>query len=282
MFANYLIGLREGFEAALIVAILVAYLVRSGDRRAVRLAWLGVGVAVAVSVAVGLLLTLIDEALSEQAATAFAGAMSLVAVGLITWMVFWMAARAKGIKQHLHGEMDRALAASGVAIAAVAFAAVTREGVETALFLWAGIRSSGSTATPVLGAVLGLATAVLLGVLMYRGAIRLNMARLFTWTGAALIVVAGGVLRYAVAEFQELGWLPGEDSTAFDLSGVIAPDGVVGTIIRGTVNLTPTMNWLEVFVWLLYVVPTLVIFFSVISRRRRETQYTTTRVPINA
>lgn len=282
MLANYLIGLREGFEAALIVAILVAYLVRSGDRRAVRLAWLGVGIAVAVSVGAGLLLTLIDEALSEQAATAFAGAMSLIAVGLITWMVFWMAARAKGIRQHLHGEMDRALAASGVAIAAVAFAAVTREGVETALFLWAGIRSTGSTATPILGAVLGLATAVLLGVLVYRGAIRLNMARLFTWTGAALIVVAGGVLRYAVAEFQELDWLPGEHSTAFDVSGAIPADGIVGTIIRGTVNLTPTMNWLEVAVWLLYVVPTLAIFVTVIARRKRAAQGTATRVPVSA
>jgi high-affinity iron transporter len=229
MFANYLIGLREGFEAALIVAILVAYLVKTGDRPAVRMAWLGVGVAVAMSVGVGLLLTFVNEALSDTAATAFAGAMSLLAVGLITWMVFWMASRAKGIKQHLHGEVDRALAASGVAVAAVAFAAVTREGVETALFLWAGIRSSGTTIAPLVGAILGLATAVLLGVLMYRGAIRLNMARLFLWTGAALIVVAGGVLRYAVAEFQELGWLPGEHNTAFDLSAAIPPDGIVAT-----------------------------------------------------
>ena len=281
MFANYLIGLREGFEAALIVAILVAYLGQSGNGRATRLVWLGVAVAVAVSVGVGLLLTLIDEELSEQAAEAFAGSMSLLAVGLITWMVFWMASRAKGIKQHLHGEMDRALAASGVAVAAVAFAAVTREGVETALFLWAGIRSSGTTAAPVIGAILGLATAVLLGVLVYRGAIRLNMARLFMWTGAALIVVAGGVLRYAVHEYQELGWLPGEDSIAYDVSGVIAPDGVIGTLIRGTVNLTPTMNWLEVIVWVLYVVPTLVIFFTVINRGRKVVKDTTSRVPVH-
>jgi high-affinity iron transporter len=282
MFANYLIGLREGFEAALIVAILVAYLVKTGDRPAVRMAWLGVGVAVAMSVGVGLLLTFVNEALSDTAATAFAGAMSLLAVGLITWMVFWMASRAKGIKQHLHGEVDRALAASGVAVAAVAFAAVTREGVETALFLWAGIRSSGTTIAPLVGAILGLATAVLLGVLMYRGAIRLNMARLFLWTGAALIVVAGGVLRYAVAEFQELGWLPGEHNTAFDLSAAIPPDGIVGTIIRGTVNLTPTMNWLEVVAWILYVVPTLVIFFRVIKGRPKQSQNTASRVAVHS
>ena len=282
MFANFLIGLREGFEAALIVVILVAYLVKAGDRRAVRMAWLGVGIAIGVSVGVGLLLTFINDALSDKAATAFAGAMSVVAVCLITWMVFWMASRAKGIKQHLHGEMDRALAASGVAVAAVAFAAVTREGVETALFLWAGIRSSGTTTAPVIGALLGLATAVLLGVLMYRGAVRLNMARLFLWTGAALIVVAGGVLRYAVAEFQELGWLPGEHNTAFDLSGAVPPDGIVGTFIRGTVNLTPTMNWLEVAVWMLYVIPTLIIFFRVIKGRPKLGQNTASRVAVHS
>ena len=272
MFANYLIGLREGFEAALIVAILVAYLVKSGDRGAVRMAWLGVGVAVAVSVGIGLLLTFVNDALSASAATAFAGSMSLIAVGLITWMVFWMASRARGIKQHLHGEMDRALAASGVAVAAVAFAAVAREGVETALFLWAGIRSTGTTTAPVIGAILGLATAVLLGVLMYRGAVKLNMARLFLWTGAALIIVAGGVLRYSVGEFQELGWLPGEHSSAYDVSGVIPPDGIVATVMQGVFNIETSMNWLEVAAWILYVVPTLLIFFRVINRRKKSAQ----------
>ena len=274
MFSNYLIGLREGLEAALIVAILVAYLVRTGNTWALRRLWIGVGAAIALSVALGAVLVAVDESLSEQAAEAFAGIMSLVAVGLITWMVFWMATRARGIRDHLHGEVDRALASSTIAVAVVAFVAVAREGLETALFLWAGIRSTDEAATSVLGALLGLATAVVIGVLVYRGAVRLNMGRLFTWTGAALIIVAGGVLRYAVHEFQELGWLPGEDAIAIDVSGTFAPDGVVATLVRGLVNLKPVMSWLEVIVWLAYVIPTLILFFWVI--RRRDTGARTT------
>lgn len=267
MFSSYLIGLREGLEAALIVAILVAYLVRTGNGHALKRVWLGVAAAVGVSIAIGVVLVLIDESLGETLEPAFAGFMSLAAVGLITWMVFWMASRAKGISAHLQGEMDRALATSTVAVAFVAFVAVVREGAETAVFLWAGINAAGSTVAPLLGALLGLATAVVLGFVVYRGAVRLNMGRLFTWTGAALIIVAGGVLRYAVHEFQEIGWLPGEDNVAIDVSGTFAPDGVPATLVRGLVNLTPTMTWLEVIAWILYVVPTLVLFFWVIRKR---------------
>ncbi len=267
MFSSFLIGLREGLEAALIVAILVAYLVRTGNGHAVRRVWLGVAAALVVSILIGIALVLIDESLGETVEPAFAGTMSLLAVGLITWMIFWMATRARGISAHLHGEMDRALATSTVAVAFVAFVAVVREGAETALFLWAGINSAGSTVAPLLGALLGLATAVALGFVVYRGAVRLNLGRLFTWTGAALVIVAGGVLRYAVHEFQEIGWLPGEDNVAFDVSGTFAPDGVVATIVRGLVNLVPTMTWLEVVAWFAYVVPTLILFFWVIRKR---------------
>jgi high-affinity iron transporter len=181
-------------------------------------------------------------------------------------MVFWMASRAKGISGHLKGEVDRALETSAVAVAMVAFVAVVREGAETALFLWAGINAAGSTAAPLIGALLGLATAVVLGIVVYRGAVRLNMHKLFMWTGALLIIVAGGVLRYAVHEFQEIGWLPGEDNVAIDVSGTFSPDGVPATLVRGMVNLTPTMTWLEVIAWVLYVSITLVLFFRVIRR----------------
>lgn len=267
MFSNYLIGLREGLEAALIVAILIAYMVRSGNQWGVRRIWTGVAAAVVLSIAVGAVLVVVDESLSERAAEAFAGIMSLIAVGLITWMIFWMAARARFIKDHLHGELDKALASGSVAIAFVAFVAVAREGVETALFLWAGARSTDGAAPAFIGALLGLATAIVIGVLVYKGAVRLNMGRLFLWTGAALVIVAGGVLRYAVHEFQELGWLPGEDNVAFDVSGTFAPDGVVATLVRGLVNIRPVMTWLEVVVWLAYVVPTLILFFWVARQR---------------
>lgn len=267
MFSSYLIGLREGLEAALIVAILVAYLVRTSNGHALSRLWLGVGIAIAVSIGAGLLLTFVEEELSEQAAEAFAGITSLLAVVLITWMIFWMARNARNIKAHLHGELDKALATSTVAVAMVAFLAVIREGLETAIFLWAGIRASGDGTTAVIGAVLGLLTAVVLGFFMYKGAVRLNLTALFTWTGALLVIVAGGILRYAVHEFQELGWLPGEDNIAIDVSSTFPPDGVVATFVRGLVSLAPTMTWLEVIAWLLYVVPTLIVFFMVIRGR---------------
>lgn len=267
MFPSFLIGLREGLEAALIVAILVAYLVKTSNGHALQRLWIGVGAAIALSVGLGLALTFVSEELSEEAAEAFAGITSLLAVALITWMIFWMATNARHIKAHLHGEMDRALQTSTVAVAMVAFLAVIREGLETAIFLWAGIRSSGEATTAVIGAILGLATAVVLGFLMYRGAVRLNLTALFTWTGALLVIVAGGILRYAVHEFQELGLLPGEDNVAFDLTSTFPADGVIATFARGLLSITPKMTWLEVAVWLAYVIPTLVAFFWVISRR---------------
>jgi high-affinity iron transporter len=267
VFPSFLIGLREGLEAALIVAILVAYLVKTSNGHALSRLWMGVGAAIGLSVALGLAMTFVSEELSEEAAEAFAGITSLLAVALITWMIFWMATNARHLKAHLHGEMDRALETSTVAVAMVAFLAVIREGLETAIFLWAGIRSSGEATTAVIGALIGLGAAVALGFLMYKGAVRLNLTALFTWTGALLVIVAGGILRYAVHEFQELGWLPGEDSVAFDLTSTFPADGIVATFARGLLSITPTMTWLEVVVWLAYVVPTLIAFFWVISRR---------------
>lgn len=269
MLANYLIGLREGLEAALIVAILVAYLVKLDRRDILPRLWAGVGVAAAVSVIAALLLQFASESLSERAAEAFAGVMSLLAVGLITWMIFWMAKHARRLKAHLHGEVDKSLAGGTWALAIVAFLAVVREGLETALFLWTGITAVGAAGAAVSGALLGLVTAVIIGFVVYRGMVRLNMSRLFTWTGAALVIVAAGILTYAVHEFQELGWLPGEDATAFDVSATIAPDGFLGTVLRGAVNFRPVMNWVEVLAWLAYVIPTMYLYLRVINRRTR-------------
>jgi len=265
--ANYLIGLREGLEAALIVAILVAYLVKLDRREALPRLWAGVGVAAAVSVIAAMLLQFASESMSERAAEAFAGIMSLLAVALITWMIFWMAKHARQLKAHLHGEVDRSLETGTWALAIVAFLAVVREGLETALFLWTGITAVGGAGTAVSGALLGLVTAVIIGFVVYRGMVRLNMSRLFTWTGAALVIVAAGILTYAVHEFQELGWLPGEDATAFDVSATLAPDSFAGTVLRGAVNFRPVMNWVEVFFWLAYVVPTMFLYLRIVLRR---------------
>jgi high-affinity iron transporter len=266
MFANFLIGLREGLEASLIVAILVAYVVKIGQRALLAKLWAGVIAALVLSFIAGTLLTVTGKEFSGRAEPTFAGLMSLAAVGLITWMIFWMATHARGIKSHLHGEMDKAIARSGWALGIVAFFAVAREGLETALFVWAGITSSGEEVGPLIGAFLGLAIAAVLGLLLYRGALHLNLGAMFMWTGVLLIVIAAGVLRYAVAELQEAAWLPGEGHYAFDFSGSIDPEGAVATGFRAILNLTPSMTWLELIVWAGYIVITLAAFIWVIRR----------------
>lgn len=279
MLANYLIGLREGLEAALVVAILVAYLVRIDQRALLPRLWAGVGLAIGLSLVAVAALQITGAALSDEAAEAFAGIMSLVAVGLITWMIFWMAANARALKAQLHGEVDQALARSSWALALVAFFAVGREGLETALFLWTGMRSSGETVAPVIGAVLGLGTAIVLGMLIYAGAIRLNLWRLFFWTGIGLVVIAAGVLRYAVHELQEVNWLPGKDEYVLDLSGVIDPAGPVAGVIRAVFNVVPTMTLLELLAWGGYLVVVLVLFVRRVRSSGPRPQAATSAAP---
>ena len=226
MLANYLIGLREGLEATLVVVILVAYLVKTGRRELLGGIWAGVAIAVGVSLAFGALLTFGPRGLTFEAQEAIGGMLSIVAVGFVTWMVIWMARSARSLSGELKGRVDKAAAAGGASLVVVAMLAVGREGLETALFLWAATQAAagtGSTTAPLLGAALGLGTAVVLGYLFYRGALSINLAKFFTWTGAILIVVAAGVLAYGVHDLQEAGILPGLNNLAFDVSNVIAP-----------------------------------------------------------
>src|SRR5436190_10533306 len=210
MFANYLIGLREGLEASLIVCILVAYLVKTERRDALKPVWAGIGVAVLVSLAFGAGLEFGSQELTFQAQEALGGSLSIIAVGLVTWMVFWMRRTARHLKTELHGKLDAALAMGTGALVATAFLAVGREGLETALFVWASVHAaSDGTPRPLVGVALGLATAVLLGWLFYRGALKINLAKFFTWTGAMLVVVAAGVLAYGFHDLQEADWVPG-------------------------------------------------------------------------
>jgi len=250
---NYLIGLREGLEAALIVSILIAYLVKTDRRDMVSRIWVGVAVAVGLSIGIGALLTFGTRGLTFTAQEAIGGFMSIVAVGLVTWMIFWMAANARHLKGELHAKVDRAADAGMWGIVLVAFLAVAREGIETALFIWAAARSAGQGASPLIGALLGIATAVLLGYMIYRGALRLDLAKFFKWTGVALIIVAAGVLAYGIHDLQEAGILPGLNNLAFDISDTIQPGTWYAALLKGTLNFSPAMTVLEVTAWLLYV-----------------------------
>lgn len=266
MLAAFLITLREGLEAALIVSILIAYLVKTDRGGSIRYVWAGVGAAAVFSLAVGGSLAVAADRLPEAGQAAFEGVMALLAVGFVTWMVFWMARNARELKGELHAHVDKATAAGAGAVSAMAFIAVSREGFETALFLWSSFQTTGGGWVDILGGLLGLATAIALGLLIYRGALRVNLGTFFKWTGVALIVIAAGVFTYGIHELQEAGLLFGEDSIAFDISGALPDDSAQYAIFRGLFAVRTVPSWLEVFVWFAYLVPTMWLFFRTLRR----------------
>lgn len=253
MFANFLIGLREGLEASLVVGILVAYLARSGDRRLLNAVWAGVAVAVGLSIGVGAALYFTARELADRAEPAFAGSLGLVAVVFVTGMVFWMRGAARGLRGELEGKVDAALRVGAVAVAVAAFVAVAREGLETALFLWSNIQTTtGSGLGPLAGAVLGLLAAAGLEYLLYRSAVRINLARFFRVTGILLIIVAAGVLAGSLGDLQEAGFLPGASASAFDVSTAVPEDSWYGVLLKGIVGFRADMTWLMLAAWVAY------------------------------
>ena len=261
MLANFLIGLREGLEAALVVSILIAYLVRTGRRDGLPAVWLGVGAAVALSLAFGAVLTFSSTSLSFTAQETLGGVLSIVAVGFVTWMVVWMRRTARSLKGELEGRVQAALVGGSSALAVVAFLAVGREGLETALFLWAAAQAAGSGPVPLTGALLGLSVAVALAYALYSRSVRLDLGKFFTRTGVLLVLVAAGVLAYGVHDLQEARILPGLTSLAFDVSAQVPPGSWYGTLLKGTLNFSPATTWLEAVVWVAYVVPVLFLYF---------------------
>ena len=265
LLGNFLIGLREGLEAALVVSILIAYLVKSGNRRALLPVWTGIGVAVALSFGFGIALSAASSEMQFKTQELFGGALSIIAVGLVTWMVFWMRKTARFMKAELEGKLEGALNVGPLALAAVAFLAVGREGLETALFLWTNIsNSSGGSTQPIIGAFLGLAVAVVLGYLLYRGGLKINLKRFFTWTGAALIVVAAGVFGYGFHDLQEAEVFPGLSAVALEPHAFFAQFGAAGdwmqTMFQGVLNVTPQITWLQLVMWAAYLAPVMFLF----------------------
>ena len=267
MGASFLITLREGIEAALVVSIILAYLNTIDRRDGHRSVWTGVGTAIAVSIAAGVILNITVGAISEtseRTAEAIEGIGSLLAVAVLTWMIFWMRRQARHIKGELQQKVDMAVGSrSTLALAALAFFVVVREGLETVLFLFGTIRDEvvGSTGLAYLGAALGLLTALILGVLIYRGGVRLNLRTFFKVTGALILVVAAGLFAYGIHEFQELGWLAGEEARAFDISGVLSDEGGVGAFLRALFGYNADPSVLEFGGWITYLVITGFLFF---------------------
>lgn len=260
MFSNFLIGLREGLEASLIVGILVAYLVKTGRTEHLRAIWIGVGIAVVGSLGFAAVLEFTSRSLSDEAEEAFAGIMSLLTVVFLTWMIFWMRRTAHTIKGELHGKMDSALDVGGVALALLALVAVGREGLETAMFLWTNDQAVSGAGHPAIGGLLGIAVSIVIGYLIYERAVNFNLSTFFLITGVLLIVVAAGVLSYAVHEFQELGWLPGEDSIAISMPSWYDEEAWYGTLLRGLFNFRASLSVLQVVAWFAYLVPVMALF----------------------
>jgi high-affinity iron transporter len=274
--ATFLIGLREGLEAALVVGILVAYLRRLGRQDALPKLWAGVGLAIALALGIGAVLTFGAYELTFAAQELIGGGLSLLAVGMVTWMIFWMQRAGRTMKATLEGGIDRALTVGGLwALIAIGFVSVAREGIETTLLLWSMVQSFGDAPSALLGALLGLIAAVIIGWLISRGAVRLDLRRFFAWTGGFLVIVAAGVLAYSFMDLQEAGALPGPFTAAapidavtggvavgwagfpfgwaFDLSATIAPGGPLAAILQATVGFMPAMTWLQVIAWTVYI-----------------------------
>ena len=262
MLANALIGLREGLEAGLVVGILVAFLNKLDRRDVLPKLWIGIGAAIVISLGVGAVLTFGPYGLSTQAQEGLGGSLSIVAVGLVTWMIFWMARHARHLKGELQGQLAAALASSATAIVVLGIISVGREGVETALFVWASITSSGQALLGSIGALLGILASVVISYLIYRGFVRINLSRFFFWTGLFLVLVAAGVFAYGLGDLQEAGILP-SGAAAYNLNAVIPASSWYGTLLGGIFQFKADPSWLQVIGWLVYAAVVLAWFLRV-------------------
>ncbi|MFH8492966.1 iron uptake transporter permease EfeU [Streptomyces coeruleorubidus] len=245
-FPSFLIGLREGLEAGLIVSVLVATLVRADAKSRLPQVWTGVLAAIALSMSFGAVLTFTAASLSTAVQEAFGGALSIVAVAFVTAMVFWMRRSARSLAGEIKEKVTEALTMGAGVLVLTSFLAVGREGLETALFLWTTARAADESAGPLTGAGIGLVLAAVLCWGLYRRVLSINLTRFFTATGAVLIVIAAGVLGYGLRDLQEGGVLPGGTAYAVDLSGSVDAGSWYSTLLQGVLNLTPTMTWLQV------------------------------------
>ncbi|MYT03845.1 MULTISPECIES: iron uptake transporter permease EfeU [Streptomyces] len=269
-FPSFLIGLREGLEAGLIVSVLIATLVRSGARARLPQVWTGVLAAISVALSFGAVLTFTATSLSGTAQEAFGGALSVVAVGFVTTMVFWMRRSARTFSGEIREKVTGALGMGAGMLIVTSFLAVGREGLETALFLWTTARAAGESTGPLVGAGTGLLLAAGLCWGLYRRVLHINLTKFFTATGAVLIVIAAGVLGYGLRDLQEGGVLPGGTSYALDLGGSVDAGAWYSTLVQGVFNLTPTMTWLQVAGYVCYLAVVMTLFLR--SAPGRTTQ----------
>jgi high-affinity iron transporter len=264
MLPTFVIGLREGLEAALIVGIIAAFLRQQGRRDLMRWLYAGVAAAIALCVAVGVTLDLVSRDLPQKQQEGLETVVGVLAVGMVTYMVVWMRRHARELKGQLEGLAAEAIAPGNNAARAMvvmAFFAVLREGFETVVFLLAAFNEAGNATTAGIGAVLGILVAVGLGYGIYRGGVRINLSRFFRVTGLVLVFVAAGLVVSALHTGHEAGWYTFGQGRAVDLTSVpligwlVRAGSVQASLLTGMLGVQPRPVWLEAFGWLAYLVP---------------------------
>ena len=259
MLLTFVIGLREGVEASLIVGIIAAFLRQQERTDVLRTMWAGVVLAVVLCSGVAVLLQVIDQSLPQAQQEGLETVVAAIAVGMVTFMIIWMRSHARGLAGELRLSTAAALAdGSSWALVGMAFAAVVREGLETAVFLLAAFQASGNAFSAGMGALLGIVVAIAIGWGIYQGGVRLNLGRFFGVTAALLVLVAAGLVASALHTAHEAGWLTGLQAQAVNLSGVVQPGTISSSLLTGILGLQPTPTVGEAFGWLLYAVPMLV------------------------
>jgi high-affinity iron transporter len=265
---TFVIGLREGVEASLIVGIIAAFLKQRGAIRQLRWMWIGVVAAVVLCTGVAVLLEVIDESLPQKQQEGLETVVAVVAVGMVTWMIIWMSKNARTLKRHLEEAAGAAVEdGSASALVLMAFLAVLREGLETAVFLLAQFQASTNRGAAISGALLGILVAIGIGYGIYRGGVKLNLTRFFTATGLVLVLIAAGLVSFALHTGFEAGWITFGQEKALDLSWLIKPGTVQSALFTGVLGIQPKPTVIETIGWFAYVVP--MSLFVILAARRK-------------
>ncbi|MFQ0815226.1 iron transporter [Brucella anthropi] len=262
MLVPFLIMFREGVEAALIVGIIASYLHQTGRSAWMPVVWIGILLALAMSLAVGAILQLLSAEFPQKAQELFEAIIGLIAVFVLTSMVFWMRKAARSIKAELHHSIDAAFQTpthKGFGLILMVFFAVAREGLESVFFLLAAFQQSEGAAAP-LGALLGVLLAAAVGYGIYKGGLKLNLRRFFRWTGVFILVIAAGILANSVMALHEAGLWNHFQAVVFDTSDILPLDSTLGSVLAGIFGYIATPTVSEVVAYVGFLVPALILF----------------------
>jgi len=252
MFASFLLSLREGLEAALIIGIVLGALRKINKQELAPSVWYGALSAAGLSLVGGLLLSGFGLSLEGQAEEIFEGFAMILAAGVLTWMIFWMNRQARHIKGELESGVEQAAAGSGKrGLFALAFLAVLREGIELAIFLTAAVMASSAQST-VIGGLLGLGISILLGWMIFASSIQLNLSRFFQVTGVLLLLFAAGLIAHGVHEFNEVGWIPGVVEHVWNINPILNEDSTAGAMLTALFGYNGNPSLTEVVAYLAY------------------------------